>query len=78
MPNAPITETLIADDKDSKLAYQFGAGLKYRLNQRFIIDLGYRYFTSLEVQLADVLSNALQVDYSHQSVQLGITYTFQD
>jgi opacity protein-like surface antigen len=76
VPNAPITETLLVDDKDSKLAYQFGAGLKYRLNERFIIDLGYRYFATLEPDLADVVGNALEVDYSHQSVQVGITYTF--
>jgi OOP family OmpA-OmpF porin len=76
VPNAPIHETLFADDKDSKLAYQFGAGLKYGLNERFIIDLGYRYFATLEPELADVVGNALEVDYSHQSIQLGITYTF--
>ena len=76
VPYAPITETLLADDKDWKSAYQFGAGLKYRLNKRFIIDLGYRYFTTLELELADVVRNVLEVDYSHQSVQLGINYMF--
>jgi opacity protein-like surface antigen len=76
VPNFPITETLLIDDEDSKFAYQFGAGMKLRLNQRFIVDLGYRYFSTLEVDLADALIHPLEIDYSHQSVQLGITYTF--
>ena len=76
VPDPPITQRLLVDDEDWKFAYQAGVGVGYVLSKSFNVDLGYRYFASLEPTFTDAGGNELKADYAHHSVQLGMTYKF--
>jgi opacity protein-like surface antigen len=56
-------------DFDSVFAYQVGAGIAYAINQHFIIDLKYRFFSTEE------LETTISTFQSH-NVYLGVRYNF--
>jgi opacity protein-like surface antigen len=56
-------------DYDSVFAYQVGAGIAFAINQHFIIDLKYRFFSTEE------LETTIDTFQSH-NVYLGVRYNF--
>ncbi len=66
----------LADDHDWVFAYQFGAGIGYRIGQRLVLDLGYRYFATLdpEFNLADGTST--EWEYDSHTANLGLRFHF--
>ena len=76
VPDPPITQRLLVDDKDWQFAYQAGAGVGYGLSESFTVDLSYRYFASLKPTFTDAGGNELKADYAHHSVQLAMMYKF--
>jgi opacity protein-like surface antigen len=74
VPNPPMTERVLVDDKAWQFAYQVGAGLGYELKESIVIDLSYRYFATLDPKFTDAGGNELEANYSHHNVQIAITY----
>ena len=76
VPSPTITKRDLIDNTDWRLAYQAGIGLGYKLNETFVIDLGYRYFATSDPELSDVERNDIKMDNSHDSFLLSIRYNF--
>ncbi len=76
VPGPTSTETELVDDDDIQFAYQIGAGVGYELSERFIIDLGYRYFATLDPEFTDKGGNKVKIDNAYHNLLLGIKYRF--
>ena len=59
------------NDDDSVFAYQFGAGIGYAINEKIMIDLKYRYFST-----ADPEFDTSEVEISGNKFCLGMKYSF--
>ena len=57
-------------------AYQFGGGLKYSINKRLAIDVGYRYIDTLTDVTVQTGSNRATVGIGNHTGLIGITYLF--
>lgn len=62
---------LAADDSETAFAYQFMGGLRYPLNERLAVRVGYRFFTTEDVELQNT-----DVEYISHNVEVGLTYAF--
>jgi opacity protein-like surface antigen len=62
----------LGDDSDGVFAYQFGVGFGYQLNRLLTLDIGYRYFGTLDatLQLAD--QTTVDWSYDNHAVLLGL------
>ncbi len=61
------------DDDDTVFAGQVGAGVSYAVNEKFDIDLKYRYFMTEDLEFS--AGNTLDGPASH-NLYLGMRYTF--
>jgi outer membrane protein OmpA-like peptidoglycan-associated protein len=61
-----------ADDDDANFAYQGLAGIGYEMTDQLTLDVGYRYFSIPEIELAGVDD----AEYEHQAVTVGLRYQF--
>jgi opacity protein-like surface antigen len=61
------------EDKATDFALQFGAGLAYALTPKTVLSLDYRYFDSIEADLAIVSED---FDYRNHNVVLGLRRHF--
>jgi outer membrane protein OmpA-like peptidoglycan-associated protein len=74
------------DDSDTALAYQGMAGVSVDLSDQLALDVGYRYFTIPEFEVAgrrNIGQTAVVVapatydgEYTHQAVTVGLRYQF--
>ncbi len=62
----------LGDDDDTVFAYQFGAGLAYRITQSVSVDVSYRFFGTTEPEF-DVTT---EVNNTHHNGLVGLTYSF--
>ena len=57
-------------------AYQFGAGLKYSINKRLAIDVGYRHIDTTTDVTLQTGSNRATVGIGNHTGLIGVTYGF--
>jgi len=76
--NVPgIGELSFIDDDDTVFAYQFSAGIAFALDRSMALDLGYRYFATLEPEFDDELAfGGLEAEYNSHNVSLGLRINF--
>ena len=60
------------DDKDQMFAYQLGAGLSYRIDERFSLGVGYRFFQTSDSTLEDASRNLFESEYAIHDVRLEL------
>jgi len=63
----------VPDDDDTVFAYQVGVGAGFGLTEHVMLDLGYRYFATLDPEFAD---NEVKVEYGSHSFMLGARVFF--
>ena len=61
----------LGDDSDTVLAYHLDAGVNYEINERFSLDLKYRYF---ETENPDF--SGTEIEYSSHNVYTGLRVSF--
>lgn len=61
----------IGDSSDSAFAYQIGAGISYSINEKFIIDLKYRYH-----DIAELDFDGIKIDFANHDAYVGLRYCF--
>ena len=76
LDNATILDQPLADDDDSQLAYQIGAGIGWQLNRRITYDLGYRYLGTLDPNFTAADGKSLDYDYGCHRILAGIRFNF--
>lgn len=64
------------DDKDTQFAYQIGAGVGVPLGHLWHLDLGYRYFATLDPNFVDPDGIRNKVDYATHNLSLGLRFNF--
>lgn len=65
------THIQVVKDSDSVFAYQAGVGLSYNMSENVVLDFGYRYFATSDIEFLGVkLSN------SSHSLLFGARYNF--
>jgi opacity protein-like surface antigen len=76
LDNATILDQPLADDDDSQLAFQFGAGIGYQLNSLITYDIGYRYFVTLDPSYTTGDGKNLDYEYGAHRILAGIRFNF--
>lgn len=61
----------IGDSNDSAFAYQVGAGISYAINEKFILDLKYRYH-----DIAELDFDGIKIDFANHDAYVGLSYYF--
>lgn len=64
------------DDKDTQFAYQIGAGVGLPLGHQWHLDLGYRYFATLDPTFVDPDGIRNKADYATHNLSLGLRFNF--
>lgn len=64
------------DDDDTVLAYQFGVGAAFDLNSLLALDVGYRYFATLDPEFTDVDGDTFESEYGSHNINLGVRFKF--
>lgn len=71
---------LALHDQDSLFAYQVGAGLSYNVIENVVVDFGYRYFSTkdIEFDITDLSEAGIPVKVSNSGhlFQIGARYNF--
>ncbi|SDM49235.1 Opacity protein [Geoalkalibacter ferrihydriticus] len=75
--NARLAGTPLGDDSDDVFAYQFGGGLGYQVNNHLTVDLGYRYFATLDATLRLADQTSVDWEYDSHTLLLGLRLTFR-
>jgi len=76
LDNATIVDKPLADDDDTQLAFQVGAGVGWQLNKHITYDLGYRYFATLDPDFAGDDGKRLDYEYGCHRILAGIRFNF--
>ncbi len=76
LDNAIIVDQPLADDDDSQLAFQVGAGIGWQLNQRITYDIGYRYLATLDPDFNTDDGKSLDYEYGCHRILAGIRFNF--
>lgn len=69
----------VADDSETVLAYQFGAGLAYAISDSMDISFDYRYFATDDAELsasAALGGGEFDIDTGNHSIMLGLRHSF--
>ncbi|WP_429886516.1 outer membrane protein [Geoalkalibacter halelectricus] len=75
--NARLAGDPLGDDSDDVFAYQFGGGLGYQINNQLTLDLGYRYFATLDATLRLADQSSVDWNYRAHTLLLGLRLTFR-
>jgi opacity protein-like surface antigen len=71
------TGTVIIDDSDNALAYQFKAGVAYKFNPNLALTLAYRYFATDNLGFATTIPGVAKSGGTRsQSAELGFRFNF--
>jgi len=76
LDNATILDEPLADDDDTQLAFQVGAGVGWQLNRRITYDLGYRYFATQDPDFSKDDGKRLDYEYGCHRILAGIRFNF--
>lgn len=77
--NARYTARDGTDNNDKVFAFQGIAGLTYRINQHWDLDLNYRYLNAAQAELKETAASpARQVDLEKHSITVGFRYGYDE
>jgi opacity protein-like surface antigen len=65
------SSTLGVDDSETVFAYQFMGGLRYPLNDRLWLRVGYRFFSTEDLEI-----QGTEAEYVTHNVEAGLTFAF--
>jgi opacity protein-like surface antigen len=76
-----MNETSVAghpliDDSSVQLAYQLLAGVCLPLGKNLAMDLGYRYFGTLDPEFTDSRNNKVEADLGNHAIEIGLRLRF--
>lgn len=74
--DAKINSTAIADDSDTVLAFQIGAGVNYAVSETVDIGIGYRYMRTADPSFTDAGGSSFDSEHSSHSLMAGVTFGF--
>ncbi|MBI5665024.1 MAG: porin family protein [Nitrospirae bacterium] len=66
----------LLDDSSSELASQLALGVGYTVNDFLIMDLGYRYFITDEIEFVESGNNIGDERYDSHNIMIGLRSTF--
>lgn len=66
----------LSDDDDTVLAYQARAGVAYQFSSNITGTLGYRFFDTLDPDLADSAGAGFDSEYRSHAIEVGLRLTF--
>ncbi len=66
----------IVNDEAWVFAYQAGAGFRFGLMENLSLDLGYRYFSTVDIELKDSAGDKFDFEYERHTFLLGLMYRF--
>jgi opacity protein-like surface antigen len=76
LDNATILDKPLADDDDSQLAFQVGAGIGWEMNRHITYDIGYRYFATGDPDFSTGEGKRLDYEYGCHRILAGIRFNF--
>ncbi|SDL82600.1 Opacity protein [Geoalkalibacter ferrihydriticus] len=65
-----------SDDSDTRFAYQVGGGVGLPVGRHLSLDLGYRYFATLDATFTDVAGVRNEMDYATHNLTFGLRLNF--
>lgn len=66
----------IEDNDDTVFAWQIGAGLSYPVFEHLLLDLGYRYFATSDIEFEALDGSEVETEYDSHNVSLGMRIPF--
>ncbi len=66
----------IVDNNDTVFAYQVGTGVGISLSRSIMLDIGYRYFTTGEIELEATADRKIETDYETHNLVAGLRLFF--
>lgn len=76
LDNLTILGEPFADDSDSRLAYQAGLGVAWKFAEHLYFDLGYRYFSTTDLEFIKEDGTSLDYEYAGHRILAGIRLHF--
>lgn len=74
--DASLAGAALTDDADSQFAYQGLLGFQVPLANALNLDVGYRYFATLDPKFRNAAGNSFDSEYRSHMVMVGLTYSF--
>ncbi len=69
-------DTLLFDDSDTVFAWQVGAGIGWQAARNLVLDLGYRYFSTVNLRFTDAEGERFKSKYDSHLILLGARIGF--
>ena len=66
----------LVDDDTIVFAYQFGGGIEIPVGDYLRLDLGYRYFATLDPELKEANGSKLEIEYRSHTGMVGVVVLF--
>jgi len=76
VPNPKVTRTLYVNDSDWRFAVQAGAGITFALSDDFILDLGYRYYTTADPKFIAEMGNEFFADVQSHTALISLKFLY--
>ena len=64
------------DDSNVQLAYQVLTGLRIPISENLSMDLGYRYFGTLDPEFTDAQGNTVDANIGNHNAEIGLRFNF--
>lgn len=77
LDSARLAGAPLGDDSDGVFAYQAGLGIGYEINPLLTLDLGYRYFGTLDATFRLDDQTSVDWEYDNHALLLGLRLTFR-
>ena len=76
LDNATILDQPLADDDETELAFQVGAGIGWEMNRHITYDIGYRYLLTTDPNFTTDEDKGLDYEYGCHRILAGIRFNF--
>ena len=76
LDNATILDQPLADDDETELAFQVGAGIGWEMNRHITYDIGYRYLLTTDPNFTTSEDKGLDYEYACHRILAGIRFNF--
>ena len=76
LDNATILDQPLADDDETELAFQVGAGIGWEMNRHITYDIGYRYLLTTDPNFTTAEDKGLDYEYACHRILAGIRFNF--
>lgn len=76
MNNLNIEGEQVADDRDTVLAYQLGAGTSFQFLENLHFSIDYRFFVADRPQFSNQTDGSFSTEYQNHSIMGGVRFAF--